>query len=74
MNDKGKASIALVCGIVSILFGLYVPLISWASGAIAIALATQVREKEKGLSLSGMILGILGILIGFAYFLTLSGF
>ena len=73
MNDKGKASIALVCGIVSILFGLYVPLISWASGAIAIALAAQVKEK-KGLSLSGMILGILGILIGFAYFLVLSGF
>jgi len=73
MSSKGKASLALVCGIVSILFGLYVPLISWASGAIAIALATQVRE-EKGLSLSGMILGILGILIGFAYFLALVGF
>ena len=74
MSSKGKASLALVCGIVSILFGLYIPLVSWASGAAAVVFANQVRQEEKGLSAAGMILGIVGILIGFGYFMVLAGF
>jgi len=74
MSNRGRASLALVCGIVSVLFGLFVPLVSWASGAAAIVFANQVRQEEKGLSAAGMILGIVGILIGFGYYLVLIGY
>ncbi|MGH3408305.1 MAG: DUF4190 domain-containing protein [Streptosporangiaceae bacterium] len=66
------AIIALVCGIVQILFGiLSIPAI--ICGAIALKQTAARGERGRGMAIAGLVLGILGFLFWLILIIAIVG-
>lgn len=62
-QSNGKAIGSLICGIISVLFGL--PLLGLILGIVAIVLGIKAKKQSpSGVATAGIVLGIIGTLIG----------
>ena len=63
-NPTGKATLALVLGILGVLFSLFIPLIGVILSAIAVSSgAVGRRSTNSGRATAGYVLGIIGVVL-----------
>lgn len=63
-NPTGSATTALITGLVSLLIGIWIPLVGVICGGVAIASGRTGRTStKKGMATAGLVTGIIGLVL-----------
>ena len=62
-QNSGKATAALVLGIIGIIAGIFVPIVGLILGVLAVIFGSQERSTGSSHAKNGFILGIIAIVV-----------